>query len=165
MKRFFVVQCSHSYIQEIVKNLNNYVFEDINKALHDVSQDVIDAHKDLSDSLDHVMAYLDDDDSSGSDDDNYMAAPIAPGHSAIHIPVSAAVVVTPALNLTQTVMNMLSKLTVDQHAFSGPSATPVSIPISPPVQIANTPVAIVPQNTSGESISSEVKGRKGGQRL
>ncbi|KIK36029.1 hypothetical protein CY34DRAFT_16658 [Suillus luteus UH-Slu-Lm8-n1] len=164
VKRFFIIQWSHSRVQEIIKNLNNYIFEDVDMASRDVSQDVVDACTDLSDSLDRVMACLDDDNSSGSDDDNRMAAPIALGHSATHIPVPAAVVVTPALNLTQTVVNTLSQLTMDQHAFSGPSAAPVSIPISPPVQITNIPVTIVPQNTGGESISSEVKGRKRGQR-
>ncbi|KAG2155364.1 uncharacterized protein EDB93DRAFT_1247847 [Suillus bovinus] len=153
---YFLDLLLNCLLNRIIKNLNNYIFEDIDVASRDVSQDVIDARMDLSDSLDCVMACL--------DNDNHMAAPIAPGHSATHIPVPAVVVVTPALNLTQTVVNTLSQLTVDQHAFSGPSAAPVSLPISPPVQITNIPVTIVPQNTGGESISSEVKGRKRGQR-
>lgn len=169
VKRFFVTQWNHARVQDIVKNMNNYIFEDVDKTSRDVSHNVDDTGEDLSDSLDRVMACLDDDDSSESDDENRIAAPISHSESAAHIPGPAAVVVTPALNLTHTVVTSLSKLIVDQRTSSGSPTAPV--PRSPPTDI---PVAnIVPQHIdiAGESISaaSEVlldnnntKGRKKG---
>ncbi|KAG1856509.1 hypothetical protein C8R48DRAFT_775916 [Suillus tomentosus] len=169
VKRFFVTQWNHARVQDIVKNMNNYIFEDVDETSRDVSHNVDDTGEDLSDSLDRVMACLDDDDSSESDDENRIAAPISHSESAAHIPGPAAVVVTPALNLTHTVVTSLSKLIMDQRTSSGSPTAPV--PRSPPTDI---PVAnIVPQHIdiAGESISaaSEVlldnnntKGRKKG---
>ncbi|KAG1826428.1 hypothetical protein EV424DRAFT_1297519, partial [Suillus variegatus] len=75
VKRFFVTQWNHARVQDIVKNMNNYIFEDVDKTSRDISHNVDDTGEDLSDSLDRVMACLDDDDSSESDDENRIAAP------------------------------------------------------------------------------------------
>ncbi|KAG2071684.1 hypothetical protein BDR04DRAFT_1117517 [Suillus decipiens] len=100
--------------------------------------------------------------------ENSMMAPVA--YSATHIP--AAVVVMPALNLTHTVVNSLSKLNMDQCALSGSFITPIPTSRSPPAQTTDIPVtiAIVLQDIGGESIYAEVlsnnnsKGQKKGQK-
>ncbi|KAG1791935.1 hypothetical protein EV424DRAFT_1292928, partial [Suillus variegatus] len=62
VKRFFITQWNHARVQDIVKNMNNYIFEDVDKTSRDISHNVDDTGEDLSDSLDQVMACLDDDD-------------------------------------------------------------------------------------------------------
>ncbi|KAG2124628.1 hypothetical protein DEU56DRAFT_711688, partial [Suillus clintonianus] len=69
VKQFFVAQWAHPRVQAIVKNMNDYVFENIDKTARDADDAQATGMEDCTDSLQWVMASLDDDDSD-SDDDN-----------------------------------------------------------------------------------------------
>ncbi|KAG1799772.1 uncharacterized protein HD556DRAFT_1210847, partial [Suillus plorans] len=76
VKRFFISQWAHPRVQAIVKNLNDYVFENIDKTTHDADDAQAAGTEDFTDSLQRVMASLDDDDSD-SDDNAAEAVPPA----------------------------------------------------------------------------------------
>jgi len=66
----------HPHVQAIVKNMNDYIFDNIDKTAHDADNTQAAGMEDFTDSLQWVMASLDDDDSD-SDDNAAEAAPPA----------------------------------------------------------------------------------------
>src|SRR6267154_3243608 len=76
VKQFFVTQWAHPRVQAIVKNMNDYVFENIDKSTHADNTQAA-SMEDFTDSLQRVMASLDDDDSDSDDDTADSAAPPA----------------------------------------------------------------------------------------
>ncbi|KAG1856193.1 hypothetical protein C8R48DRAFT_543883, partial [Suillus tomentosus] len=65
VKKFFIVKWTHDHIKDIVQQINAYVFDGIVKAQLDNTPGT--TVEDVTDSLDRVMAALDDDsDSDGA---------------------------------------------------------------------------------------------------
>ncbi|KAG2109190.1 hypothetical protein BD769DRAFT_1337437, partial [Suillus cothurnatus] len=67
VKQFFISQWAHPRVQAIVKNMNDYVFDNIDKTAHDADDTQAAGTEDFTDSLQRVMASLDDDDSDSDD--------------------------------------------------------------------------------------------------
>jgi hypothetical protein len=83
VKRFFVVQWAHPHVQAITKNIDDYVFMGVDETAHDLSTNADDAagKEDFTDSLDLVMASLDDED---SDDNAAVQASVSSSARAVY---------------------------------------------------------------------------------
>ncbi|KAG2038096.1 hypothetical protein BDR03DRAFT_1010256 [Suillus americanus] len=117
VKWFFVAQWAHPRVQAIVKNMNDYVFENIDKTAHDADDAQATGMEDCTNLLQWVMASLDDDDSD-SDDDNaaqaappasigpsgiYDSAPVLPTAPALHTaPPAPSITITPSVTTSAT---------------------------------------------------------------
>jgi hypothetical protein len=83
VKRFFVAQWAHPRVQAITKNIDDYVFMGVDETAHDLSTNADDAagKEDFTDSLDLVMASLDDED---SDDNAAVQASVSSSARAVY---------------------------------------------------------------------------------
>ncbi|KAG1829440.1 hypothetical protein EV424DRAFT_1535769 [Suillus variegatus] len=101
VKQFFVAQWAHPHVQAIVKNMNDYVFENIDKTANDADDVQAMGMEDCTDSLQQVMASLNDDDLDSDDDNAAQAAPPASiglsgiYHSALVLPTAPALPTAP----------------------------------------------------------------------
>jgi hypothetical protein len=93
VKRFFVTKWVHPHVQAIVKNMNDYVFENIDKS--DADNTGAASMEDFTDSLQRVMDSLDDDDSE-SDENAAEAAPPANIGPSISAPATLLPTAPPA---------------------------------------------------------------------
>jgi len=142
VKRFFVVQWAHPRVQAITKKINDYVFMGVDETAHDLSTNADDAagKEDFTDSLNLVMASLDDED---SDDDEAVRASVSSPACTVHgtppspplapttpTPAAPVLPVAPTLTAMSTTRTPTPGLVMITDSQSMP--TPVSIPRSPP---------------------------------
>ncbi|OJA09081.1 hypothetical protein AZE42_11097 [Rhizopogon vesiculosus] len=181
VKRFFVMKWAHSRVQAIVKNMNDYIFENIDQTTHDADHTQAAGMEDFTDSLQWVMASLDDDDSDSDDNAPVAAPPANIDPSAIYYsapavplpPVPPAPIITPvplpapSVSITPTVTISTTHILtpIPESSQSIPAAIRNnndghSRPILPAPQTAPTtaptPVAVSPPRSHPTAIPADV---------
>ncbi|KAG2138254.1 hypothetical protein BD769DRAFT_1384774 [Suillus cothurnatus] len=141
---FFISQWAHPHVQAIVKNMNDYVFDNIDKTTHDADNTQAVGMEDFTDSLQWVMASLDDDDSD-SDDNTAEAAPPAtlvpptapPAPIITSVPPPAPIIASvplpaPSISIPAAIQNNDS----DSSCFGPISLAPQTVPTTVPNPVA-----------------------------
>ncbi|KAG1802713.1 uncharacterized protein HD556DRAFT_1437780 [Suillus plorans] len=179
VKRFFVAQWVHPRVQAIVKNMNDYVFENIDKTACDADNAQATGMEDCTDSLQRVMASLDDDDSDPDDNNAAQAAPpasIGPSgiyDSALALPTAPALPTSPpapSITVTPSVTTSATHIPTSQSipaaiwsnngSHPGPILpAPQTAPATAPAP-RSRPAAIQVAVASVEGVSGEGEGTK-----
>ncbi|KAG2137899.1 uncharacterized protein EDB93DRAFT_1253553 [Suillus bovinus] len=165
IKQFFVAQWAHLHVQAIVKNMNSYVFENIDKTAHDADNSDAQAMgiEDCTDSLQRVMANLDDDNSDSDDDNAAQAAPPASiGPSGIYDSAPALPTAPPAPSIT--VSPSRNSGSHSGPIFPAPQTAPATAP-APRSHPAAIQVAVASvEGVFGEGEDTKVMAQKKGRR-
>jgi hypothetical protein len=180
VKRFFVAQWAHPRVQANVKKMNDYVFENIDKTARDADDAQVMGMEDCTDSLQQVMASLDDDDSDSDSDDN-AAPPASIGPSGIYASAPALHTTPPAPSITPSITTSATHIPISQSisaairssgshpgpTLPAPQTAPAtaSAPQSRPaaIQVAVASVEGVSGEGEGTKVTVQKKGRRKGK--
>ncbi|KAG2111376.1 hypothetical protein BD769DRAFT_1642678 [Suillus cothurnatus] len=160
-------QWAHPHVQAIVKNMNDYVFDNIDKTTHDADDTQAAGMEDFTDSLQWVMASLDDDDSD-SDDNTAEAAPPAtlvpptapPAPIIASVPPPAPIITSvplpaPSISTPAAVWNNNSDSSCFGPISPAPQTVPATVPNPVTVSAPRSRPAAIPANVTAVAYVEE----------
>ncbi|KAG2130570.1 hypothetical protein BD769DRAFT_1386962 [Suillus cothurnatus] len=176
-QQFFISQWVHPHVQAIVKNMNDYVFDNINKTAHDADDTQAAGMEDFTDLLQWVMASLDDDDSD-SDDNAAEAAPPAtlvpptapPAPIITSVPPPAPIITSvplpaPSISTPSAIRNNDSDGSHFRPISPAPQTAPTTVPNPVAVSAPRSCPAAIPADVAAVAYMEGVSGGGEGMKI